>query len=128
MGMELLFGLIGGAFTGASTVGAVALRSRQSREGRFEARVDKELASLRAKVDECERERPQIAILKFGVRLLVPEIVRLSAVAGEPHNPLLAQVASAFSALPVDDAGLTFDDLLRRLDAADRGGDDGPTD
>lgn len=113
--LELILGLVGGAFSGAGTVGGLALKSRHSREARFEARVDAEIASLREKVEECERERPQLAILKFGVRMLVPELQRLSRIAGEPQNPMLAQVAVAFSALPVDDDGRTLQTLLDQL-------------
>lgn len=113
MTVEHVLSLVAAALTGAGTTGAVALRSRSSREARFYKDVDQRMQQLEAKVKECEAERPVLAILRLGVCLMVPEVQRLSRLCGEPRNPVLDQVQNAFRALPQDKDDLN--DLLDEL-------------
>lgn len=92
-----IVGFLGGVF-----------QQRFAAEGRFNKRIDDRLKELEAKVEECERERPQIAILKMGVCLMVHELHERDS-----SNPVLKQVAAAFSTLPSDNS--SFDELIKQL-------------
>lgn len=121
---ELLLGIAGGI---GSTM-TVMFSSRARREQRFNDRYDQRFNELEAKVAECEKERPQLAVLTLGVSLLLPEVQRLSESAGQPNNPVLAIVADAFDALPHDKPWPEIIERLRREPGVNVvGGDDAGT-
>jgi hypothetical protein len=105
-------------FTGAggSILGFVA--ATVSREGRFNARVDQELGEMRRKVAKCEAERVEFAVVKAGMKMLLPEMRREL-----PDNPVLLAVATAFAELPAADDSMI--ELLAQI-RSQRGENDEP--
>ena len=96
---------------GAAGVGGVWLKGKGSREARFNARYDERFKALEAKVEECDRERPYILIMAWGMKLIVAE-----AQARDSSNPVLKQVKKAFEALPATE-NVGINDLLVQLNS-----------
>jgi hypothetical protein len=86
-----------------------AVRTRTSRETRFEERVDKRLVELEGEVAECRKRDRQYAKVEIAVRLMVPEILRI-----DRGNPVLSIVATT---LNIVDGGEpeTMEQLIAKL-------------
>lgn len=118
---------------GAASVGFPTLgfwvKAKQARESRAQALYDKimaevtkenrklkeEVAELKEEVEHCKRRDARIMTIETCLRLLVPEIIAL-----DPLNRTLAHVGMLLRAVPLESNTKEFDDLLLRIDEADR--------
>lgn len=98
---------------GSVTTAGIWLKKNGTREGRFNARYDKRFDELEAKVEQCERERPFMLIMAWGMKAMVAD-----AQERDRCNPVLKQVAAAFKALPATEH-VGINELLAQLNTVE---------
>lgn len=97
----------GGASGFLGWVGGAIQKSRGI-ETAYNQRIDKRLKDLEAEVAECRKRDGHLAVLTLGMKMVVPELLRV-----DKGNPVLRYVADAFADIPTEDG--SFDDLLKKL-------------
>lgn len=102
--------------TGFGSAVVAFLGASFTREARFNHRLDQELSDLRKEVALCQAERHEFAVVKVGMKMMMPRVRERLA-----DDPVIMAVAVAFERLPQPDESLL--DLLKQLPVKSKSGE-----